>query len=228
MKIESTGKVQYKIYTFLCMLYAVILAETFTLMFKLIAVGSILESGAILFIPVMYMIEDMIAEVYGFKAARRLIFWSVITSLIYCLMIKLTVKIPSPDYWQHQGAFNFVLGSMGTEFVFAVISMIGGELLNIYLVSRWKSLLQGKHFWIRSIIATSIGELFQSIVVYVGNFHNFLSLSGVERLIISAYLYKVAAAVFLVIPAVVLVRVLKNIEGVDVYDNRVAFNPFKI
>lgn len=223
---RNISRPQYKLYTLLCMFYTIILAETVVMMFKLISIDTIIESGSILFIPIMYIIEDAIAEVYGYKAARRLILFSIIATAVFCIMIQITIALPSPAYWHKQAAFNLVLGNVTSELIIGTIAMIAGELLNIYLITKWKSLLGGRHFWIRSIASTSIGELLQSIIVYTGNFHNLLKVSGLEHLIISAYLYKVGAAVVLVVPGYIFVRFLKNIEKIDIYDNKVKFNPF--
>ena len=46
-------------------------------------------------------------------------------------------------------------------------SDIVGDFVNIYALSKWKVLLNGSLFWIRSVSSTSIGEIANTIVNYL-------------------------------------------------------------
>ena len=46
---------------------------------KLIAVGGLILPAAIVIFPVSYLLADVLTEVYGFRAARRVI-WSALCS----------------------------------------------------------------------------------------------------------------------------------------------------
>ena len=103
-----------------------------------------------------------------------------------------------------------------------------GSLLNAYAISKFKKFLNGKYFWLRSLAASTIGEFVFVIICYVIEFWGMVSFSKLCHLILVGYLVKLLVNPILVIPTTILVYLLKKFEGIDLYNNSVAFNPIKI
>lgn len=96
--------------------------------------------------------------------------------------------------------------------------------INAYLLSRWKILVRGKYFWMRSLLSSSIAVLIFTFIGYTYRlFH--LPLSQSLNFIITAYVIKLILEVIISPVCLFCTKVLKKIEGVDIYDNGVPFNP---
>jgi uncharacterized PurR-regulated membrane protein YhhQ (DUF165 family) len=84
-------------------------------------------------------------------------------------------------------------------------------------------------FWLRSIGSSAVGELIQlfigaSAALYTGVWQR----AEWYNIIFSVFIVRIIMAILLSFPASLLVMALKKAENIDVYDNNISFNPFKI
>ena len=77
---------------------------------KVIQVGSITVTAGLLVFPISYIINDCIAEVWGFKKAR-LIIWSGFAMNFFVVALGLiAVALPAAPFWEGEQHFDFVFG----------------------------------------------------------------------------------------------------------------------
>ena len=77
---------------------------------KVIQVCGITVTAGLLVFPVSYIINDCIAEVWGFRKAR-LIIWSGFAMNFFVVMLGLAaVALPAAPFWEGEEHFNFVFG----------------------------------------------------------------------------------------------------------------------
>lgn len=232
MKQQDTQSVDtvpvYKYYTFLAMLYASILIISVLLDYKFIKIGSLLASTATFVISATFFLSDVITEVYGYKRGKQVV-WSGIACLVIVSVLSYFLKhIPTPNkYAQYGHAYSVVLNLLFRASFSNAVAITLGSLLNVYLISKWKVLVKGKHFWLRSLGSSAIGETIYTLLVVslvnVGmvNFSEFL------QILIVSYSYKFIFDLAAVGPASFAARMLKQIEGTDIYDFPKTFTPFK-
>ena len=70
-----------------------------------------LPCGVIIF-PLIYIVNDVLAECYGFKKARRAIYLGFFMNLIAVICYNVTMFLPAPAYFTGDSAFHTVLGSL--------------------------------------------------------------------------------------------------------------------
>lgn len=216
---------QYRYYNFLSMMFVTIMLGTYVLAYKMIAIGPFIESGGIFIFPINYAITDIVTEVYGFNATKKLIKLSFICCLFFSLTVPLIAITPAPANWPYQNGYHFVLGNVFRFFIANTIGIIIGIVINSYLIAKWKSILKGKHFWLRSIGASSIGELITSIIADILAFFGTTDIIGVSKLILAIYFVKLVYAIILAWPTTLIVMHLKLKEGFDLFP-KTNFNPF--
>lgn len=85
----------------------------------------------------------------------------------------------------------------------------------------------GKHFWLRSIGSSAIGETTYSILNIWPILLGSLELSKLPMIIFWSFSLKIIYTIILAYPASLLVQLLKKIDGINVYDYGTHFNPFK-
>lgn len=224
------------------MLFCVSLVTSNLLETKLFHVwGSInLTCGFIVF-PVSYILNDCIAEVWGFRKSRFIIwlgslmnFFVVVLGLIACALPPIE---PGADE-----SFKNVFGFAPQIVVASFTAFIVGSFLNAWVMSRMKLADRGKNkynlrFSLRAILSTIVGESADSLIFFPLAFYLIpLLIEGAPKvsfsLLLSLMITQVIAKTLYEIVALPLtirvVKYIKKIDNSDVYDDTVSYNPLKI
>lgn len=217
----------YKYFTTLVVLYVVIGISSLPLGYKLVQLGPFLISGGAFFVPFRFLIGDILAEVYGYKIARKQIFNLVISGFVFSIFAYTIIHLPSPPGWEHQAAYDYVLGKVLYITAVAPLGIIVGSNINMYIVSKLRILLKNRFFFVRSISASISGELIQYTIVTTLIFVGTLPASKIAHLIIYNYCVQLVFVFTLAIPASFVARKIRNAEGIDLSKEVVKFNPFK-
>jgi queuosine precursor transporter len=221
-------KAQYKCIIFIAVLYFTAWAATYPMVYKMVSLAHVLETGAIFLFPLSYALADVITEVYGYQVARQVVWTALICGFLYTSALEVVTYMPPAKFWHHEGAYQVVFGHMLRAYFSLAIATIIGAFVNIYIISKWKIFLKGRYFWLRSLGSTAIGELLFTII------GGALSYSGIEPfhqmfwLMFDGYMFKMIYAFIAVWPIALLAIMLKRIEKVDVFDNNINYNPFKL
>ncbi len=215
-----------KYFLYIGIAFVVVLMISNTIAVKIIHVGPLIFSAAIFIFPISYIFGDILTEVYGYKASRKII-WSGFVALVFMALYYWIVQIlPSADFWPNQGAYELILGVVPRIVFGSVIAYFVGEFANSYVLSKMKIRSGGKHLWKRTIGSTIVGEGVDSILFGLIAFAGTIPVSGLLLLIVSGYLFKVLYEVIVTPLTYVVVNKLKRLEGVDVYDQGISYNPF--
>ena len=132
--------------------------------FKFASFFGFVESGATLIFPFTYILGDVMCEVYGWKITMRIVWLALVCEGLFALLISLIIHMPAYGIGEFQDQYINVLGSMWLFIVGGIVSNAVAGLLNIYFMSKWKILAQGKKFWLRSILSTCISEFILIII----------------------------------------------------------------
>lgn len=209
------------------MLYLMATLAADVVAYKFVQLGPLIESGATFIFPITYLLGDVVTEVYGYRVARKFIWLNLLCELIFAILILTVIHMQSPSFWHNQVAFNTSLGNTLRFVAAGIIANIVSDFLNVYLISRWKIFMKGRHFWFRSVASTSISELFLVIITGFSAFTGTMSLSQVGKVAASAYVLELFYALIFVWPGWMLIVFLKKREKIDVYDYNVDYNPFR-
>ena len=133
---------------------------------KVIQVGSLTVTAGLLVFPISYIINDCIAEVWGFKKAR-LIIWSGFAMNFFVVALGLiAVAIPAAPFWEGEEHFNFVFGMAPRIVAASLMAFLVGSFLNAYVMSKMKVASRGRHFSARAILSTLAGETADSLIFF--------------------------------------------------------------
>lgn len=219
-------KLQYKYLTFLSMLYMTIKLTTVVLIYKIVTVGPFFASASTLVIPLWFFLGDIITEAYGYRISRHIIWMAILCQFVFAFICSAVTNLNSPAIWNHQEAYNQVLGKLPRVAIASFLAITIGAFINAYALTKWKILLRGKYFWLRSLGATAIGELVFTIIAYVTEFWGITAISNLAQLMATSYAIKLLAGPILVIPASLAANLIKKLEGIDTYDYDTNLNPF--
>lgn len=209
-------------------LYVTFMLATVCLANKLMLVGGVLLPGGIFVFPLTFIICDIMGEVYGYAYPRLFIWVGVVAEFIFSIVLIAVSHTASPLYFKDAAAYQTVFDPT-IRYVFSgLIALLVGEFVNIYLLAKWKIILRGRLYVLRSLIAAALGQACLTIIVDLLNYTGKVPFFDVIAMMYSGYLYKMIYAVLLVFPAWMLVRHLKKSEAIDYYDINTNFNPFTL
>ena len=195
---------------------------------KVIQVGSLTVTAGLLVFPISYIINDCIAEVWGFKKAR-LIIWSGFAMNFFVVALGLiAVAIPAAPFWEGEEHFDFVFGMAPRIVAASLMAFLVGSFLNAYVMSKMKVASQGRNFSARAIWSTVVGETADSLIFFPVAFggviawKELLIMMGIQ--IVLKSLYEV-----MILPVTIRVlKAIKKIDGSDVYDTDISYNVLKV
>jgi uncharacterized integral membrane protein (TIGR00697 family) len=178
--------------------------------------------------PISYIINDCIAEVWGFRKAR-LIIWSGFAMNFFVAVLGMTaVALPAAPYWDGEEHFNFVFSMAPRIMAASLTAFLVGSFLNAYVMSRMKVANSGRHFSARAILSTVVGETFDSLIFFPIAFGGVIPVSGLLQLMAAQIVLKTLYEIIVLPVTIQVVRKLKEIEGTDVYDENISYNVLKI
>ena len=217
-----------KYFLYVAILFVATLMISNTVAVKIIQIGGFFFTGAILIFPLTYIFGDILTEVYGYKASRKII-WSGLVANVLMSLGYFLVQILSPaPFWPNQGAYEIILGIVPRIVLASIVGYFVGEFCNSYVLSKIKILMRGKHLWIRTISSTIVGEGVDTFLFVTIGFIGTIPTGNLVMVIISGYLFKVFYEILATPLTYLIVNRLKKAEGVDVYDIGVNYNPFSL
>lgn len=217
-----------KFFLFIGILFVAVLMISNTVAVKLVQIGPFIFAGAIFIFPISYIFGDILTEVYGYKATRKIIWSGFAAQTLMVLGYWLVQSLPYPPFWQNQEAYELILGAVPRIVIASMIAYFVGEFSNSFVLSRMKVWMQGRRLWMRTIGSTIVGEGVDTVLFAVIAFAGTLPLGGLITLIVSGYLAKVAYEIIATPITYMIVNKLKRAEGIDVYDRGISYNPFHL
>lgn len=90
---------------------------------KMIDVFGIPLSISIFYFPLIYVLADVLTEVYGYAAARRVVWYGVVVQVITVLVFQFVVYFPPAASFGQDSAFKTVLGAAPQLVFFGTIAV---------------------------------------------------------------------------------------------------------
>lgn len=195
---------------------------------KVIQVLGITVTAGLLVFPVSYIINDCIAEVWGFRKAR-LIIWSGFAMNFFVVMLGLVaVTLPAAPFWEGEPHFNFVFGMAPRIVVASLMAFLAGSFLNAYVMSKMKLRSSGRHFSARAVCSTIVGETADSLIFFPIAFGGIIAWRELLLMMCIQILLKSMYEVLILPVTIRVVRAIKRIDGSDVYDEGISYNVWRI
>ena len=185
--------------------------------------------AGILFFPLSYVIGDVLTEVYGYARARRCIWAGTAALLFMAFMAMVVVALPPAPDWTGQAAYEQVFGQVPRIVFASILAFWAGEFANSLVLAKMKVWTEGKHLWTRTIGSTVVGQGVDSLIFYPLAFWGAQDWTNdlVIRVLVTQWVLKVSWEALLTPVTYLVVNFLKRREGVDVYDERTDFTPFR-
>jgi hypothetical protein len=197
-----------------------------TLDTKLFIVGPMTLTGGLLLFPLAYLFGDVLTEVYGYAASRKVIWTGFSAMLLMAGMYEIVRIIEPAPFWEHQKDYENILGKVPRIVLASIVAYFAGEFVNSYVVAKMKLKTKGKGMAIRFVVSTFAGQAVDTVIFVAIAFVGIFSFSALGEIILWGWLFKVVWEIIALPLTVRVVGWLKKVENVDYYDADTNFNPF--
>ena len=150
----------------------------------------VLPCGVVIF-PIVYVINDVLAEIYGYKKARRVIILGFFMNLIAVICYNITIWLPAPVFFENSEAFGIVLGSTFRLLIAGFAAYLVGSLVNARLMVYLKKWDEEKLF-LRCILSTLFGEGLDALIFITIGFFGTMPTDALIVMVIAQALFKTA------------------------------------
>ena len=196
---------------------------------KLVGIGGLTITAAIVVFPISYIFGDILTEVYGYAAARRVIWLGFACNLLAVIAIQAAQVLPAASFWaDNQEAYTTILGATPRLLAASFIAYLFGEFVNSFVLAKLKIVTAGRWLWLRTISSTLIGQGVDTVIFATLAFVGTMSGGDLGRTIVTQWIAKSMYEAAATPLTYVVVDYLKRLEGIDTYDRETNFNPLSV
>lgn len=195
---------------------------------KLISVFGITATAGLIIFPISYILNDVIAEVWGYKKARLIIWMGFLMNFLTVSVFKVSILLPASPFFTNQAAFETILGNTERIVIASFLAFLCGSFVNAYVMSRMKIATKGKGFSVRAVVSTIFGESCDSIVFFTIAFVTVLPASELITLILTQTAMKTGYEIIALPVTNRVVKWVKKVDQTDTFDHNISYNPLKI
>lgn len=196
----------------MCMCSSVIVGGLLEI--KLIEIFGVQLTAGCFFIPVLYILNDIISEVYGYAKTRKVIFASIFLFITSSLLLNFAALSPSPLEWDGASHFNYIFGLAPRVAIAGCLATFFGSLSNAKVMFLMKEKLDNFGFKARAIVSTLIGEYVDSVVFYCVAFLGIIPFIELSQMIIIIPILKIIIEILILPMTHFIVEKVKHYESI--------------
>lgn len=157
-----------KAYSYLTGTFCALIIASNILATKTLKIEFIMLPCSIMTFPILFIVNDILSEIYGYKMAKNVIYLGFILNIIAVILYSIAIMLPSDS--PNAEAFSSILSTTPRLFIAGLISYLMGNIINskIMVVLKEK---YNDYLFVRCIASTVVGEAIDSIIFITVSFY---------------------------------------------------------
>ncbi len=149
-------------------------------------------SVAVFCFPIVFIMTDVIGEVYGKKMAKNFVYAGILSIFLFLLYSFISMIMPwaQVSLWAKDG-YNLVFGISVRFSIASIIAYAIGEYQDVISFFFFKKYTGGKMFWLRSNLSNLWSQLIDSTIFMFIAYLGLMPVKTILLIIIPWWLYKV-------------------------------------
>jgi uncharacterized integral membrane protein (TIGR00697 family) len=209
-------------------LFVTCLLTANTIAAKLVTLGGLTLTAGIVIFPISYVLGDVLTEVWGYAAARRVIWLGFACNALMVAAVWLGGELPAAPFWKGEAAYQEILGQAPRILLASFVAYLVGEFANAYVLAKLKIATGGRWLWVRTIGSTVVGQGLDSAVFVTLAFTGTVPAAALAGIVAAQWMVKVAYEAAATPLTYAAVAWLKSREQVDTFDYDTDFNPLRL
>ena len=162
---------------------------------KRVDVGGLTLTLGLLSFPFMFLITDVVNEVYGKKVAQDLVKNGFYVMLFALAVTQIAVRLPASQSFANQEAFALIFGAVPRITFASIGAYLVSQFHDVWAFQFWRNVTGGKHLWLRNNLSTIVSQAMDSVVFIGLAFYGVVPLTVLWSMIIGQWLVKWLIAV---------------------------------
>jgi uncharacterized integral membrane protein (TIGR00697 family) len=154
-------------------------------------------SVGILPYPITFLVTDLISEIFGKRAANRVVVAGILASFFSMSILLLAGIVPAlPNSPIDDSTFDSVFALSPIAVLASMMAYLFAQFIDIRIYHFWKNLTKGQHLWLRNNFSTFASQFIDTFTV-VGLLCVFdvLAWDAFLGLLISGVVFKILVAI---------------------------------
>lgn len=187
-------------------LYCVTLVVSNIISNRTFEIRQFMLPSAVIVFPIIYIINDVLTECYGFKMTSKAIWAAFGLNLMAVVFFNIAVNLPTTtDY----SSYNIVLGNTLKPLIASVLAYLVGSFVNAKIMD---TLRNHKSLMLRCVLSTLLGETIDA-AIFISIM--FIGVMGFEVVCTMIITQAVAKTLYEIVVYPVTKRVIKSIKSVE-------------
>lgn len=150
-------------------------------------------SVAIFSFPIVFLMTDVIGEVYGKKIAKLFVIAGFISTALFIIYSFISLAMPwsADGLWAREG-YNLMFGVTARISIASLLAFIIGEYQDVLTFFFFRNKFGAKHFWLRSFVSNLWSQFLDTVIFMVVAFAGVYPTRTLISIILSWWLFKVA------------------------------------
>lgn len=149
-------------------------------------VGFTVTTG-ILISPIVFIVQDVISEMFGFGEAKRMILEAYAMSFVMVLLSQLSIALPASETYANQIAFASIFSTTARITAASFVAYMAGSLINARVMLLNKK--EGNLFF-RAISSTVAGQFLDNALFAVLGFAGVMPATAICSMIIGGTMFE--------------------------------------
>ena len=161
--MKTTNHFNFK----LSLLFAVFVANLLSMNFlggKITVFLSVEVSVGIFMAPILFLITDIVEEVYGKKIVRNFFLSTVLAQILIFILTIMVVALPPASRYSFNPEYRIIFSSSLRMMAASIIAFFFGQLHDIWAFAFWKRLTKSRFLWLRNNLSTSVSQLIDTLL----------------------------------------------------------------
>lgn len=152
-------------------------------------------STAIFVFPIVFLMTDVVGEVYGRETSRMFVRLGFYGTLIFLVFNLISNVVPASPVFMMNSAYNQIFG-LSLRFTLAsLVAFVIGEYQDVFTFFLLRRVFRGRWFWLRSFLSNFWSQFVDSAIWFGIAFAGVYSFKVIVLTMIPWWLFKVGMGV---------------------------------
>jgi queuosine precursor transporter len=164
---------------------------------KITSIAGIRVSVGIFFMPLLFLITDIVGEVHGRERAGSFVRTASGILIFSFAMVFLSIRMTPNATWGLQEEYALIFGSSLRMTFASIISFIISQSVDVTAFAFWKRVTRGRYLWLRNNLSTIFSQFIDTVIFMFIAFYRInpsYTAGFIFSLIIPYWLFKVLFA----------------------------------
>lgn len=147
--------------------------------------------------PLTFMVTDVIAEVYGKKKARQVVYAALFAQVLVLILVIIAVKLPAADRFTMNEEYVKIFSTSIRMMIASLIAFAVSQAHDIWAFGFWKKLTKGRFLWLRNNLSTMVSQAMDTLLFMFIAFYGIsdkFTVGFILQLCLSYWLFKIIFA----------------------------------